>query len=203
MTWKPACASAGMTLRQLKASSGKPCRRRIAGRSASPAMRTCMRRPLTPSTRSDRITSLKLARDDPGAGLAAQRARKVGRVGDEAHVAAAGDEVYERGDLGTHASFVELVLSEVPPRLGERHAAARVLMTLVSRIPCGLGEGTTRRQPRPASSRTVQRYFFASCLARASSMCEPIGLVGFANAGSSRSTTVCDTTHAGWRRMPR
>src|SRR5688572_16998550 len=109
-----------MILRQLKASSGKPCRRSSAGPAASPASSTCMRRPLTPSTRRDRtmsLTSLKLACDDPGAGLAAQRARKVGGVGDETRAPAARDEVYERGDLGAHAALVELVLGQVPPRL--------------------------------------------------------------------------------------
>src|SRR4030095_3168424 len=60
--------------------------------------------------------------------------------------------------------------------------AARFWMTAVSRMACGLGEGTTRRHPRPASSRTLQWYFFASCFARASSMCEPIRFGGVADA---------------------
>ena len=66
-----------------------------------------------------------------------------------------------------------------------------------------MGDGTTRRQPRPASSFTTQPCSAASSLAVASSMCEPIGLVGSRNAGSSRSTSVSVTTATGSRWMPR
>jgi hypothetical protein len=63
----------------------------------------------------------------------------------------------------------------------------------------GWGEGTTRRQPRPASSLTVQPCAAASFLAVASSICEPIGFVGSENAGSSASTSVSVTTATGSR----
>ena len=67
----------------------------------------------------------------------------------------------------------------------------------------GLGEGTTRRQPRPASSLTTQPCSAASFFARASSMWEPIGLLGSWKAGSAKSTRVSVTTATGSRLIPR
>jgi hypothetical protein len=58
----------------------------------------------------------------------------------------------------------------------------------------GSGEATTRRQPRPASSRTAQPSWSRRRIAVASSMNEPIGLEGLANAGSSRATSTCVIT---------
>ena len=48
-----------------------------------------------------------------------------------------------------------------------------------STISFGRGEATTRRQPRPASSTTLQPISVLRRLASASSMNPPIGLVGF------------------------
>ena len=59
-----------------------------------------------------------------------------------------------------------------------------------STIFTGMGDGTTRRQPRPASSATFQPSASACERAVASSMNEPIGLLGFWKAGSFRSTRV-------------
>ena len=53
---------------------------------------------------------------------------------------------------------------------------------------------TTRRQPRPASSRTAQPSSSRRRIAVSSSMNEPIGFDGFANAGSSAATSTCVTT---------
>ena len=59
-----------------------------------------------------------------------------------------------------------------------------------------MGEGTTRRQPRPESSVTDQPRASARRRARPSEKKGPIGLVGFPNAGSSASTTTWVTTAA-------
>ncbi len=63
-----------------------------------------------------------------------------------------------------------------------------------------MGEGTTRRQPRPESSVTDQPRASARRRARPSEKKGPIGLVGFPNAGSSASTTTWVTTAATARR---
>ena len=67
----------------------------------------------------------------------------------------------------------------------------------------GMGEATTWRQPRPASSFTVMPMASALALAVSSSMNAPTGLVGFWNAGSSASTTVWVTMQAVERGIPR
>ena len=67
----------------------------------------------------------------------------------------------------------------------------------------GIGEATTWRQPRPASSLTVMPMASALALAVSSSMNAPTGLVGFWNAGSSSSTTVWVTMQAVERMMSR
>src|SRR3990172_5072935 len=62
-----------------------------------------------------------------------------------------------------------------------------------STMALGSGEGTTRRQPRPASSTTCQPSCSRCAAALASSMNEPIGLLGFREAGSFFSTSTCVT----------
>src|SRR5712692_3168367 len=59
---------------------------------------------------------------DAGAGLAAQGACDVRRIGDQAEAAA--DEIDQRRDLGPHAAGVELCIGLVPARLrSEEHTS--------------------------------------------------------------------------------
>jgi hypothetical protein len=67
----------------------------------------------------------------------------------------------------------------------------------------GCGDAIARRQPRSPSCITVQPSVFASVRAVSSFMNEPIGLVGFWNAGSSRSISVCVTSVTTGMRMAR
>ena len=66
-----------------------------------------------------------------------------------------------------------------------------------SRMSTGSGEGTTRRQPRPSSSATVQPRAAARRSASSRSRNGPIGLVGRENAGSAGSTVTWVTSAAG------
>ena len=68
-------------------------------------------------------------------------------------------------------------------------AASSRLMAGSSMIRSGCGEATTRRQPRLASS-TMSQPSARRRSACSASMKEPIGLLGFLNAGSSLSTSV-------------
>ena len=61
--------------------------------------------------------------------------------------------------------------------------------------PAGLGEGTTRRYPRPLSSTMSHPRVSANRVASLWEKNGPIGLVGWLNAGSLRSTMT-------WLRMP-
>jgi hypothetical protein len=70
--------------------------------------------------------------------------------------------------------------------------ASRTLIESSSTISFGRGDGTTRRQPRPASSATAHPSSRSRRRASASSMNPPMGFEGEANAGSSRSTSVCE-----------
>jgi len=79
----------------------------------------------------------------------------------------------------------------------------RSLTASNSTMRTGFGEATTWRQPRPASSLNVQPVSAALALASSSERKAPTGLVGFRNAGSDGSTTVCVTTQAVERSMPR
>jgi len=81
-----------------------------------------------------------------------------------------------------------------PTATTTKPARIRLWIASASTILWGIGEGTTRRHPRPASSTMVQPSVFIFSLAWTSSMKEPIGLVGFLKAGSSRSTIVWVTT---------
>lgn len=71
-----------------------------------------------------------------------------------------------------------------------------------STMRVGMGEATTRRQPRPASSTTSHLSRSRRSMASSSSINEPIGLVGFLNAGSLALTSVWVTTVATGRSMP-
>ena len=55
----------------------------------------------------------------------------------------------------------------------------------------GFGDGTTLRQPRPASSTIVQPDVFWRTSARSLEKKGPIGFDGFRNAGSAASTSTC------------
>src|SRR5215213_11418676 len=70
----------------------------------------------------------------------------------------------------------------------------RASMAGCSTISIGSGEGTTRRQPRPASSRITQPWPSMRRRASVSSKKLPIGLEGERNAGSPASTRVRVTT---------
>ncbi len=73
----------------------------------------------------------------------------------------------------------------------------RIASTSTMRI--GSGEGTTLRQPRPASSFTDQPSWSRRRIASGSSMNEPIGFDGAWKAGSSRETSTWVTTATAWR----
>src|SRR5439155_1653006 len=62
-------------------------------------------------------------------------------------------------------------------------------MAAASRMAFGSGEATTRRKPRPASSRTTQSRSAASLPATSSARNGPMGLVGFRKAGSEDLTS--------------
>ena len=74
--------------------------------------------------------------------------------------------------------------------------STRALIGSNSTTSTGSGEATTRRQPRPASSTTSQPMSSARPWASAWSINPPIGLDGFLNAGSFRSTRTCVMTVA-------
>ncbi len=57
------------------------------------------------------------------------------------------------------------------------------------KIRCGSGDGTTRRKPS-ASGLNVHPFSAASASACSFVYIGPIGFVGFANAGSLRSTSI-------------
>ena len=80
------------------------------------------------------------------------------------------------------------------------HSARIESSSMISR---GIGEGTTQRQPRPASSFTRQPSSASRLRAVASSMKDPIGFAGSENAASSSSTRTCVTTVATERCIPR
>ncbi len=81
-------------------------------------------------------------------------------------------------------------------------AATNVRIASSSITRNGMGEATTRRQPRPESSTTFQpsfSYFRAS----SSLIKPPIGLLAFSKAGSSLRTNTCVTTETTGLRMSR
>ena len=80
--------------------------------------------------------------------------------------------------------------------------AISVLMASSSTILSGMGEAIIRRQPRPASSFTIQPS--ASNFSAFSFVVKPpMPLVGFLKPGSLRSTSTWVTTAATDRLMPR
>ena len=82
-------------------------------------------------------------------------------------------------------------------------ASRRTRIASISTIRFGSGDGTTRRHPRSASSTTCHPSSSRRRFASSSVRNEPIGFVGWANAGSSGSTSTWVTTDATSRRMPR
>jgi hypothetical protein len=66
----------------------------------------------------------------------------------------------------------------------------------------GTGEGTSRRQPRPASSPTIQPKSRSRRFASASERNGPTGFAGAWKAGSLGSTTTWVTTVTTKRRSP-
>src|SRR5262245_3401838 len=120
----------------------RPCRRSArhfsAGTSALSSASAAKPAPAASNTSRTATSSFMRSRvayqrlgDDARAGLAAQRARNVLRVGDQAEAAAAADEVDERRNLGNHAARVELRVGLVTARLVQRHAVYPALGRLV------------------------------------------------------------------------
>ena len=70
--------------------------------------------------------------------------------------------------------------------------ASRIMWRWTTRW--GEGDGTSRRQPRPASSLTFQPSVSRRRSASSRARNGPIGLLGSWNAGSASSTTTCVTT---------
>ncbi len=82
-----------------------------------------------------------------------------------------------------------------PEQITPMPPSSRCSITASSTISRGFGEATTRRHPDP-SSRTSHPLPRASDCACASSYTWPTNFEGRANAGSSRFTTVWQTTAA-------
>ena len=87
-------------------------------------------------------------------------------------------------------------ITSVPSRASRSMIGASTMRT-------GCGEAIVRRQPRLPSCMIVQPSSSARWRATSSVRNEPMGLSGFANAGSLRSTRVCVTSVTTGIAMPR